>query len=85
MSYLPYQFIVCTPEQWVEVNALIPDLGGARLGPDGRLLTDKNGNLPLSEDEMTAAVRLGVEIVPSSMIEAWLQDNGWNIDSRGGA
>ena len=34
---------------------------------------------------MTAAVRLGVEIVPSSMIEAWLQDNGWDIDSRGGA
>ena len=85
MSYLPYQFIACTPEQWVEVQALISDLGAPDIGPDGRLLANRNGNLPIDDAEQAALERLGCEVVPDWLIKAWKQDNGWEIDPRGGA
>ena len=79
MSPQAYQFIVCTPEQWEQVKLLGLNLGEPRMHPDGsKMITNKNGNLPLTGDEQDVLIGLGVEIVQSSEVQGYLEAGGWN-------
>ena len=83
MSYLPYQFIICTPEQYQSVQSFGWDFGAPLEGPDGRLMTNLNGNLPFSEEQVEALDEIGISeangnLVWDDGIAAWKEENNWN-------
>ncbi len=80
MSSATYQFAIFTADKWADVSALNMDIGQPRIGPesDPRYLISRNGNVPFDPSEEAALSMIGVEWVPSYLIEAWLESNGWN-------
>jgi len=78
MDYDEYQFIVLTQTQFDHLkDDLGWDIGEPRRGPDGRLLTNRNGNVPFAPGEIVHLTELGVAIVMSGEIESWLVENNW--------
>jgi len=75
-----YQFIVFPINQQAEIDALEIDLGQPRLHPDStQCLTNRNGNLPLTVEEITALEEItGLVLVNSDSIDVFLEENGWN-------
>jgi len=78
MSIPTYQFVVLTSAQFDYLkDELGWDIGAPRVGPDGRLLTNRNGNVPFSDEELLTLAELEVETIWSDEIFDWLTENGW--------
>ena len=83
MSYLLYQFIICTPAQWQSMQSLGWDFGAPLEGPDERLMTNLNTNLPFSQEQVTALGEIGISeangnLIWDAQIEVWKEENNWN-------
>lgn len=75
-----YDFIIYPITTQSEIDALGIDLGAPREHPDGTLcLTNRNGNLPFTTNEVNALDAVeNLIFIGSDTIDVYLQANGWN-------
>jgi len=79
MSDSSFQFIAVTQQQFEHLKEELGwDLGEPRFGPEGMRLSNLNGNISFSEEQLDYLEILQIEVIPSDEIEAWLESNNWN-------
>jgi len=83
---MTYQFIILTRVQFDSVRGYLGWKIGEepRVGPDGRVLINRAGNVPFSLSELEIFKGMeGVLIIPSDEIQLWLDEHGWDAPVEG--